>query len=484
MTNYIEKLHNVSPEIIKKGEEYYKEGRIKDFHKENDKYFASIEGNAKYSVSLTIKNKEMISFNCSCPYPHLCKHVVALLAKIQAEEKEENTFETLKRKISSVSFSENLEEFKGLPYKINGFLSFLNKNEYMSLISLYLGNMANHEKLFNDGNIAERFKIFNEKGKFDSKDIKEIISKTLEFLRNSPNNLDSSCNFISSFLRDELTSKEIQDYIVEQYELNDITIKHCLTCLNGKSLPKYLLPSFTYLLSKTSPRLLSIENITIAKEEFKKNGSNDEILSLLRLLLNKGDPSLIDDSDFEYLVKNGLTTDARNIAFALMKSSDNFSDYLRFRRLYTDKEFFGNRYTISRTISYKSYLNSILLFDGQRFFPELYPSFSYDSLNPMDVYMAKDFIKERKDIHVLTEIAHKYIKGELAKKNRNKDYFYYLLYLDYLKDDSLSYYLFTEEVLIDKDSKDLKGVWLYLLERNGLLNRANIFSYGEEKACL
>ncbi len=481
MANYIEKLHNVPAQIIKSGITYYQEGRISDFHKENEQYFATIQGNAKYNVSLSIKNKELSSFRCDCPYPHLCKHVIALLAKIDAEEKEEDRYVILKRKINSVTFSESLEEFKGLPHKINGSITFLEKNQYTSLMVLYLSNMAKSETLFYDGNLVERFKIFNEKAKLDSLGIKEIISRCVLALKDS---LDGTYNFISSFLKDQLTSKDTQEFIVDEYKAGNPSIKYCLTCLSGKALPKYISSPFTLLLKDVSPRLLSVENIINAKNELKNKGNTDDVLSLLHLLLSKGDPSLFSDDDFKYLADNGLNSDARNLAFSILKGSDDFADYLRYRRLFSDKEFYGVRSQVSRSISYKTYLNSVLLIDGREFFPELYTSFTYKNLDPKEVYQAKDFIKEKKDIHILVEIAHKYIKNELGKRNRNKDYFYYLMYLDYLKDDSLSYYLFTKEILIDKESKDYKGMWLYLLERNDCLKRANILSYGKEKACL
>lgn len=483
MANYLGELHNVSPEIIKRGKEYYQEGKISNFHGENGIFHAKVQGNNEYDTTIEIKDGKLKSYSCSCPCRGICKHVVALLLKVEEEKNKElvNPFETLRKKISSASFSENLEEFKGLPHKINGFLPYLRKDEYMSLIVSYLSSMAKNENLLADGNIAERFKTFKEKAQFSSDDIKKIISLSVDSLKNSS---DGAYNFISSFIKDESTSKETQNYLIDEYDNDNKTAKYCITCLSGKDLPRYLTPSFTCLLAKTSPRLLTTENILIAKEEVKNESRNEDLLALLRLLTSKGDPSLIEDSDFEYLKDNGLNSEARNIAFSLLKGSDDFLDYLRYRKLFSTKEFFAIRYQTSMIISYKSYLNSVLLIDGKELYLELYNSFSYSQLNPQDVYLARDLIKDKKDIHILAEVAHKYVKNELGKRNRNKDYFFYLLYLDYLQDDSLAYYLFTKEVLLDKESKKTKGIWLYLLERNDLLKRVNMFSYGKGKECL
>ncbi len=484
MTNYLEQLHNVSPKIIERGKQYYEDGKISNFHAESHIFYGKVEGNEGcYDTYVTIKDNKVESYSCSCPCTFLCKHVVALLFKVEEEKKkkQEKPFDSLKKKISSTAFSENLEEFKGLPYKINGFLPYLSKNEYTSLIVLYLSKMAKSESLLSDGNLVQRYNIFNEKAKFDHDALKSIISSSLDSLKDSP---DGTYNFISSFLKDESTSEQMQEYILSEYQKENRSIKSALTCLSGKSLPRYLSPSFTCLLTKVSPRLVSDENLLIAKEEFKKECSNDDLLVVLRLLLTRGNFSLIEDDDFAFLKDNGLVQEARSIAFSILKSSDDFYDYLRYRKLYSNKEYFPIRYQVSMAISYKTYLNAALLIDGKEFFPELYETFSYESLSPKDVYLARTFIKDKKDIHILTEIAHKYIKGELAKKNRNKDYFYYLLYLDYLRDDSLSYYLFKEEVLADKETKKTRGVWLYLLENNDLLKRINAFSYGGLKVCL
>ncbi len=483
MTNYIAQLHNVSPKIIERGREYYKKGQISNFHGENHIFYGTVKGNEEYDVYVSIEDGELKTYACTCPCQFLCKHVVALLFKIEEEENknQEKPFDSLKKKISSAAFLENEEEFKGLPYKINGFLPYLSKNEYMSLIVFYLSKMARSEKLLSNDNIAKRFEIFNEKGKFDSDSLYEVISMTVDSLKDSS---EGVFNFISSFLKDETTTEIMQKYIVNEYENDNRLVKSSLICLSPKSLPKHLLPSFTSLLAKTSPRIVTDENLFEAKDSLKMDTRNEDLLVILHLLVSRGSYDLIEDKDFEYLRDNGLNEEARNIAFSILKSSDNFADYLRYRKLYSSKEFFAIRYRVSMAISYKTYLNSVLLIDGKDFFPDLYDTLSYESLNPKDIYLARTLIKDKKDIHILTEVVHKYLKNELAKRNRNKDYFYYLLYLDYLKDDSISYYLFKNEVLLDKEGKSTKGIWLYLLEKNNLLDRASLYPYEKERVCL
>ncbi len=480
MANYIKNLENVSKKIISRGKVYFLADKVKDIRHEDNEYQAKVIGNDSYDVSLSLNGDKLVSYSCSCPFPALCKHVVALLYAIEDNENKKDPYEDFLKKTRSLSFNNSFEEFYGLPYKINALSNKMSKEEYISLLCLYLQEMSSNECLFQEGNIQSRFSIFFEKMKFSDDEIFSIIEKVLNSL---VNNLEGSLRFFSSFLKDEKTSQLLQQYAVRKYPNKDSQLNYCLTCLSGKSLPREMSPSFVSIIARISPRLLLEKDLLNAISYYEKEDSPDEVVFLLHLLLNKGDKDSFKKKDFDYLIKAGLLSEARNIAFCLLKSNDDFSSYLTYRRLFSDKEFYGVRSQVSIAISYKKYLNSVLLFDGKEYFPDLYDSFSYRLLNPTDIFLARDLIKENKTIHILTESSHKYVENELKKKHRNKDYFYSLLYLDYLRDDSLSYYLFKDEVLLDKEDKFYKGIWLYLVERNGLLGRINFNLYKGDKLC-
>lgn len=481
MANYIKNLENVSKKIIRRGKDYFLEGRVKDLHQENDRYLAKVEGNEIYDVSFSLNEDKLVSYSCTCPFPALCKHVAASLYALENIEDKKDPYEELTKKIKSLSFNNSFDEFYGLPYKINVLANKLSRDEYISLVCFYLKEMSSNEILFGNGSVQSRFLLFFEKGKLSSNEIDLIIEKVFEML--GPD-LEGSLRFFSSFLKGEDTSLPLQRYVIRKYPNKNTQLNYCLTCLSGKNFPRNPIPSFISIIARISPRLLLEKDLLETINHYEKEDSPDEVVFLLHLLLNKGNQNSFKKKDFDYLSKAGLLSEARNIAFTLLKNNDDFSSYLTYRRLFNDKEFYGVRNQVSFAISYKKYLNSVLLFDGKEYFPDLYENFSYKLLNPCDIFLARDLIKETKTIHILTETSHKYIENELKKKNRNKDYFYALLYLDYLKDDSLSYYLFMDEVLEDKEDKFYKGIWLYLLMRNNLLGRINRSIYKGENLCL
>lgn len=476
MENYLLKDLNVPSSILSSGEEYFSEGLVHLLNEDGSRYEAEVDGSKTYKTSITIKNSHIASFSCTCPYPHLCKHVVALSLLVSKEK--DNVFNNLKRKIKRAAFNESLDEFKGLPYKINSFGDKITKEEYISLISCYFIEMCKSDYLYDSSASTMRLEIFTSKHALSEEEYGEIIESSIEYLKNDS---ISVSRLLNVFLKEEDITNMTQEFIIKNIENRALPLKQFMIGVAGKNLPAVMLPEFILLVSKCSPRVLAKEDLLQAKRFFIKEDSFDDLLTILNLLVTRNDPSSFEDSDFVYLSKNGFSSEARKIAFSLLKISDDFKDYLRFRKLFNEKEFYNVRYQVESAITYKKYLNTVLLFDGKEFFPSLYESFSYMKLNHYEIYLAKEFITDSKDIHILNERAHQYIKTELNKKNRNKDYFYCLLYLDYLKDDSLSFYLFDKAVLSDKEEKTFKGIWLYLINKYNLLSREAYMPYLREK---
>lgn len=81
-----------SQTILARGKRYYTNGSIRKFCKDGSHYTASVKGTRTYRVSITIENDSVTEMDCSCPYAddgHSCKHMAAVLYKIE----EENAFE-------------------------------------------------------------------------------------------------------------------------------------------------------------------------------------------------------------------------------------------------------------------------------------------------------------------------------------------------------------------------------------------------------
>lgn len=75
--------------ILTRGKHYYNNGSIRNFHKDGNRYIASVKGSMTYRVSITIENESIIEMDCSCPYAnegHYCKHMAAVLYKIEEQE--------------------------------------------------------------------------------------------------------------------------------------------------------------------------------------------------------------------------------------------------------------------------------------------------------------------------------------------------------------------------------------------------------------
>lgn len=482
MRNYLSILNNVSPSILQRGKEYFQEGKVKKLTYSNGEYFATIEGKENYFVSLSLKDDGSFSYRCSCPYPHLCKHVVALAYQANEEEKKKlnDMYSELLSQIRSITFLESLEDFKGLPYKINGFSNQLTEEERKKLIILYLSNMAKTSSFFEDGNILQRISLFEEKGRWNDDYLEEIIQGVLLSLKND---LDASLRFLTSLLKEERTSPYIQRYLLSKESSNDPQAKNCLVCLSGKNLPKTLLPEFVLLLAEKSPRLLLEKDLRSAIEFYKNENSGDSVAFLLNLLFVRGGEEALREDDFLFLEKMGLLSKAKELALAILKKSESLLSYLRYRKMFSSSEFYHVSYEVEDIIRYKKYKNAVLLFDGKDYFPDLYGDFSYALLFPRDIYLTKDFVQERKDISTLVQLSHRRLEMELKKKKRDKEYFFYLLFLDFWKDDSLSYYLLSNEVKEDAKDPYWRGIWLSLLEKNNLLSRISFIPYEGENPC-
>lgn len=73
-----------SPEIIQRGKDYYKDGKILFLEKQNDFYYSVVNGNQKYLVSIVNKeNTKEVQMSCTCPYDDFCKHIYATLLAIK-----------------------------------------------------------------------------------------------------------------------------------------------------------------------------------------------------------------------------------------------------------------------------------------------------------------------------------------------------------------------------------------------------------------
>ncbi len=82
--------------ILKRGERYYKEGRVVGLSGRGNSYSAYVDGNgSSYRVNVRLNSRGGIgSVQCSCPYAEsgfYCKHIAAVLYEIEGEAKNEKS---------------------------------------------------------------------------------------------------------------------------------------------------------------------------------------------------------------------------------------------------------------------------------------------------------------------------------------------------------------------------------------------------------
>ena len=80
----------IDPTILKRGLQYYKKGMVEIISQASDMVEAHVEGSdgEPYATTLYLEGDIMINSACSCPYDFgpVCKHVVALIFALKAEE--------------------------------------------------------------------------------------------------------------------------------------------------------------------------------------------------------------------------------------------------------------------------------------------------------------------------------------------------------------------------------------------------------------
>ncbi len=91
------------PWILKRGRNYWMEGRVTDLHKNGNEITAIVQGTEDYEVSIDIEDGEATHFHCSCPYAMndtACKHMAAVLFALEKADIEEQPASDSEKRIS------------------------------------------------------------------------------------------------------------------------------------------------------------------------------------------------------------------------------------------------------------------------------------------------------------------------------------------------------------------------------------------------
>ena len=79
--------NEISPVIFRRGNDYYEDGLVEELEETAPgTWCAVVAGTMDYETEVRIKDGEIVSWDCDCPYDgYMCKHVVAVLLKLRNE---------------------------------------------------------------------------------------------------------------------------------------------------------------------------------------------------------------------------------------------------------------------------------------------------------------------------------------------------------------------------------------------------------------
>lgn len=106
-----DKLENVFEyQIIERGKEYYKEGRVLFLEKIDERYFAVVGGKELYVVIIKYDSENNKTYvYCSCPCDYVCKHICAVVLSIR--DKKFHKFYKITRVNDDMPLMERLMNF-------------------------------------------------------------------------------------------------------------------------------------------------------------------------------------------------------------------------------------------------------------------------------------------------------------------------------------------------------------------------------------
>ena len=209
----------IDEKILKRGLSYFKSGAITDFSEISaGEYEAIVFGTEEYTVHIEISNNTITEHNCDCPYDigPICKHIVAVIFKLQQDELELNQPNfTIPKKKKTKSVSQQVKELlKAISHK--ELIEFVQENskkdkKFRNYFLASFGHLSqNQSKEFYQKRIHSILKTAaGRDGWIGWSDMKYVVNTTEPFLENAEkylaNNNFKNVFFISTALLEEMT---------------------------------------------------------------------------------------------------------------------------------------------------------------------------------------------------------------------------------------------------------------------------------------
>lgn len=422
--------------IIRRGEAYYRKGKVIDFAIDGRYRTATVLGSDEYEVKLMLKsNGELGDAFCTCPYAEqgeYCKHMAAVLLTEENGEKIDGACKSISSKKKKTNASESkLDEKTGVEvtdfkqeikeviskYKHRGYIEYRDAYDCAVEVSEILGAAAT--KLLNEGKNKEAFDCaFFAMKKFSGTDMDDSDGGTTMVCTNC---IDYIENAITDVKTEEYAFRKILNLLKNPNErewyANDL-------------LEDFLLTHF-YKREFYSP-IIEFLNKKLNYEESRKNsyGINECLAYKLSYLRETGEKEeeigeiqvrywgyeAVEKDYVEYAIANGEVEDAERVLQEFIDLSYEYgvsSEYCREKLM----EIYG---ASKQTEKYRAVLYDFVAYE-RRFEMEKY-------FELKELYSEKEWGQVRDEL--LEQI-----------KATNREYYPQVLYAEGLKERLLQYVL-------------------------------------------
>lgn len=407
-----------SLEILRRGYDYYKKGKVKQIIKLKDGYIARVNGTEEYKVTIVLNKKDICNMECTCPYAeeNNCKHMASVLYCLKNNDipiREDN----IKVKTEEITnFQKFKKVFKSEYNKLFHNRSYLHENELDDYISIVNKFTEEGIKYINN-NIELAYEIFEFFiMEFDDLDVYDPYDKKEDVFKNLFNSFKKLFENKKIFVRFLAFIGTI--YTITSDEYYFIHKQNMLNLLYQQIKYKWQAEDTLILLRKlyNDKRVYNYEKRNIKIKEIYINYyfiDKDNALKLAEKCLDLGEIC-------EFLLD-------------LYKDDESKQIDLLEKMIYANKGYSNEQYYIMLIKIYKKK-------DKQKYL---------EMLN-------KHFI-EHKDIEIYKEIKNNYKKEEWDKIKKD--------YLDKVKDSNIYIDICIEEEYYDELLKQLENKYIEVVNK-------------------